>query len=66
MFRFQSMRRYIRLWPPPMYRIVTWPLLFRPPLLRSGSSRLFSGVVLVISAKSETDRNRVPGVTGLN
>src|ERR1700681_540435 len=43
-----------------------WPLLLRPPVRRSGSRSDFSGVVRVISAKSDTDRNRVPGVTGLN
>jgi hypothetical protein len=31
-----------------------------------GESSDFSGVVFVISAKSDTERNRVPLVTGLN
>src|SRR6266568_5325500 len=64
--RRKSMRRYCRLWPPPRYRAVMWPLLLRPPVRRSGSTSDFSGVVFVIPSKSETDRNRVAGVTGLN
>src|SRR5881398_706407 len=64
--RRKSMRRYCRLWPPPRYRAVMWPLLLRPPVPRFGSSSDFSGVVFVISAKSETERNRVAEVTGLN
>src|SRR5437867_1081831 len=43
-----------------------WPLLLRPPVRRSGSSSDFSGSVFVTSAKSETERNRVPGVIGRN
>src|SRR5574342_164577 len=64
--RRKSMRRYCRLWPPPRYRAVIWPWLLRPPLPRLGSSSDFSGVDVVISAKSDTDRKRVAGVTGLN
>src|SRR5256885_7346501 len=60
------MRRSCRLWPPPGYRDVMWPLLLRPPVPRRGSTSDFSGVVLVISPKSDTERNRVAGVTGLN
>src|SRR5258708_37255332 len=66
LLRRKSMRRYCRLWPPPWCRVVMWPLLLRPPVRCSGSSRLFSGVLFVISAKSDTERNRVAGVTGLN
>src|SRR2546425_2385618 len=43
-----------------------WPLLLRPPVRFSGSSSDFSGVVFVTSAKSETERNRVAEVAGLN
>src|SRR5207245_5425783 len=43
-----------------------WPLLLRPPVPRFGSSSDFSGVDFVISPKSDTERNRVAGVTGLN
>src|SRR5262245_18916452 len=46
--------------------MVTWPWWLRPPLLESGSSRDFSGVSRVSSSLSRVDRNRVPGVTGLN
>jgi hypothetical protein len=54
--RLKSMMRYIRLCPPPRRRIVMWPELLRPPLRRRGSSKLFSGLSVVISAKSETVR----------
>src|SRR5438552_13941850 len=64
--RRKSMRRYCRLWPPPCQRLVMCPLLLRPPVRFSGSSSDFSGSVLVTSAKSETERNRVAAVTGLN
>src|SRR4029077_9411700 len=52
--------------PPPCHRLVMWPLLLRPPVRRNGSTSDFSGSVFVISAKSDTERNRVAGVTGLN
>src|SRR6266850_7856445 len=64
--RRKSMRRYWRLWPPLMYRLVMWPLLLRPPVRFSGSSSDFSGSVFVMSAKSETERKRVAGVIGRN
>jgi hypothetical protein len=41
------------------------PFTFRPPLFFSGSVRLFSGSVFVISSKDETDMNRLPGLVGL-
>src|SRR5215467_3901048 len=66
LLRRKSILRYCRLWPPPWCRVVTWPLLLRPPVRRSGSSSARSGVVSVTSAKSETERNRVAAVTGLN
>src|SRR5262245_1865363 len=66
LLRRKSILRYCRLWPPPWCRVVTWPLLLRPPVRRSGSSSDRSGVVSVTSAKSETERNRVAAVTGLN
>src|SRR5947199_938459 len=43
-----------------------WPLLLRPPVRFNGSSSVCSGSCWVISAKSDTERNRVAGVTGLN
>src|SRR2546430_5467845 len=60
------MRRYCRLCPPPIYRLVIWPLLLRPPVRLSGSSSERSGSVFVMSPKSDTERKRVAGVTGLN
>jgi len=56
----------MRLCPPPRRRIAMWPWLSRPPLLVSGSTSDFSGSVRVISAKSDTERKRVPFVIGLN
>src|SRR5690606_16745181 len=64
--RLKSIRRYCCLWPPPRWRMVTCPLLLRPPDFRSGSSRDFSGVERVISSKLATERNRVPAVMGRN
>src|SRR5882762_7251436 len=64
--RRKSIRRYWRLCPPPCHRLVMWPLLLRPPVRRSGSSSDFSGSLFVTSAKSETERKRVPGVIGRN
>src|SRR3954463_1556679 len=63
--RFQSMMRYIRLAPPPRWRVVIRPLLLRPAVLRSGSVSAFSGLVLVISSKVDTDMPRRPGEVGL-
>src|SRR5262245_45538836 len=42
-----------------------WPWTLRPPDLRSGAVRLFSGLSLVISAKSETVIRRRPAEVGL-
>src|SRR5438132_3213362 len=64
--RRKSTRRYCRLCPPLIYRLVMWPLLLRPPVRLSGSSSDFSGSVFVTSVKSETERNRVAGVIGRN
>src|SRR5436190_1587260 len=50
--RRKSMRRYCRLCPPLIYRLVMCPLLLRPPVRRSGSSSVFSG-----SVASECTRN---------
>ena len=41
------------------------PLLLRPALRGSGASSVFSGSVLVISEKSDTDMKRRPGEVGL-
>src|SRR5690348_8146974 len=63
--RLKSISRYCRLWPPPWCRAVIRPWTLRPPFLGSGTSRDFSGVVRVISAKSATLEPRRPGVVGL-
>jgi hypothetical protein len=51
--------------PPPWWRVVIRPLLFRPPVFFSGSVRLFSGFVFVTSSNEETDMKRRPGLVGL-
>jgi hypothetical protein len=63
--RFQSMMRYMRLAPPPRCRVVMRPLLLRPADFLSGSVSAFSGLVLVISSKVDTDMPRRPGEVGL-
>src|SRR5919206_3204522 len=65
LLRFQSMRRYSRLWPPPRCRVVMRPLLLRPAFFLSGSVSDRSGRVLVISSKVDTDMPRRPGEVGL-
>src|SRR5215471_4848846 len=65
LLRFQSMMRYIRLCPPPRWRVVMRPLLLRPAVFFSGSVSAFSGLVLVISSKVDTDMPRRPGEVGL-
>ncbi len=42
------------------------PVLLRPPFFDTGSSRLFSGSCFVTSAKSDTVRNRLPGLVGFS
>src|SRR5215217_3863535 len=65
--RLKSITRYSRLCPPPLWRLVTWPWWLRPPVPDSFSVSAFSGRPLwVNSTKSLVERNRVPGVTGLN
>src|SRR5260370_37519303 len=65
--RLKSIRRYIRLWPPPRKREVTMPWLLRPPFFGSGTHSDFAGFFLrsVMSAKSDTDPARRPGVVRL-
>src|SRR3954452_1270643 len=65
LMRRKSTTRYWRLWPPPLWRAVLRPWLLRPPEAGRGSSSARSGVVLVISEKSETVWNRRPGLVGL-
>ena len=63
--RLKSITRYWRLWPPPWWRVVMRPLLFRPPFFFSGSVRLFSGAFFVTSSNEETAMKRRPGLVGL-
>src|ERR1700736_5374053 len=65
LLRFQSMMRYMRLWPPPRWRVVMRPLLLRPAVFLSGSVSARSGLVLVISSKVDTDMPRRPAEVGL-
>src|SRR5215510_3194612 len=64
-WRRKSIKRYARLCPPPLCRVVILPCTLRPPLPCSGRTSDFSGVDRVISAKSETLAPRRPGVVGL-
>ena len=63
--RFQSMIRYMRLWPPPRWRTVMRPWLLRPAVLLSGSVSASRGLVFVISSNVETVMPRRPGEVGL-
>src|SRR3954452_4176255 len=63
--RRKSMIRYARLCPPPWWRAVMRPWVFRPPFLGSGLTSDFSGLSRVISTKSATLAPRRPGVVGL-
>src|SRR3954471_23432657 len=63
--RLKSTLRYRRFAPPPRWRDVLRPLALRPPDFLSPSTRVFSGVFFVISAKSEYVTKRRPGLVGL-
>src|SRR5919202_6694086 len=63
--RLKSTRRYRRLAPPPRWRAVLRPRALRPPLLVRPSTRVFSGSVFVISAKSAYVTKRRPGEVGV-
>src|SRR5690606_18520575 len=62
----KSIIRYFFLCPPPMKRIVIFPVLLRPPDLERPLVRDFSGFEVVISSKLLTILNRCPGVVGFN
>src|SRR4051794_26360055 len=66
LFRLKSMIRYIRLCPPPRHHDVRCPALLRPPVLRIGSMSGLCGSWVVISSKTGTVWNRVPGDVGLS
>src|SRR6478609_7338324 len=63
--RLKSILRYRRLAPPPRCRAVLRPSALRPPDFLSPSTRLFSGSVFVISAKSAKVMKRRPADVGL-
>src|SRR4051795_4035259 len=65
LFRRKSTTRYCRLWPPPRWRAVMRPYELRPPVRGLGLTSDRSGVVLVISAKSDADWKRRPAEGGL-
>src|SRR5271155_4726430 len=63
--RRKSTTRYCFLWPPPRCQITISPWLLRPPERFFGSSKLFSGVSLVMWLLSTTVINRRDAVYGL-
>src|SRR5947209_16008425 len=65
LLRRKSTTRYRRLVPPPWWRAVIRPCVFRPALLRPLATRDFSGVERVSSSKLDTLAPRLPGVVGL-
>ncbi len=65
LLRRKSMIRNRRLFPPPWWRMVIRPLLFRPARLRPFWTSDFSGLSRVISSNPETLAPRRPGVVGL-
>src|SRR4051812_36750424 len=62
--RLKSILRYRRLAPPPRWRDVLRPYELRPPDFLRPSTRVFSGSVFVISAKSGYETKRRPGLVG--
>src|ERR687889_835374 len=62
--RLKSILRYSRLAPPPRWRAVLRPSALRPPDFLRPSTRVRSGSVFVISAKSGYVTNRRPGEVG--
>src|SRR5687768_3584377 len=63
--RLKSTSRSMRLCPPPRWRTVMRPAPLRPLVRVFGVSRLFSGVVLVISSYVRYVRYRRAGDVGL-
>src|SRR5436190_17826752 len=64
-WRLKSTLRYRRLAPPPRWREVIRPCVFRPPDFVRPSVSPFSGVFLVTSARSDQVAKRRPGEVGL-
>src|SRR5262249_35116465 len=63
--RLKSILRYRRLAPPPRWRAVLRPRALRPPDFVRPSTSDFSGLSVVISAKSGYVAKRRPGLVGL-
>src|SRR5687767_8359397 len=63
--RFQSIIRYLRLWPLPRWRTVIRPWLFRPAFRLSATVSDFSGLLFVISSNAFDVIPRRPGDVGL-
>ena len=52
--RLKSITRYACLWPPPIKRLVTRPVLLRPPVRCFFSTRDFSGLSAVMFSRVTT------------
>ena len=65
LLRLKSIILYLLRFPPPICLTVILPLKFLPPVFCLGASRLFSGLVVVISSNMETDMKRRAGLVGL-
>src|SRR5919197_6586845 len=63
--RLKSMRRYRRLCPPPRWRVVMRPWVFRPAFDLRGRRSGLCGSVVVMSSHPTTDMPRGPGGGGL-
>src|ERR1035438_2335601 len=63
--RLKSMMRSLRLWPPPMNRIVMSPELRRPPVRGLGSIKGLCGCLVVMSSLTIVVRYRSVCVVGL-
>src|SRR4028118_1422632 len=63
--RLKSTIRYFCLWPPAMPRLVTWPLLLRPPVLRLPSVSALTGLPFHSADLSTRIRPRRAGLVGL-
>src|ERR1700761_3383757 len=65
LLRLKSMRRYCLRVPPPLWRVVMWPLLLRPECFFLTSSSDFSGSFLETPEKSAVVMKRRAALVGL-
>src|SRR5579864_5224897 len=63
--RLKSIMRSLRLWPPPINRIVVSPELRRPPVRGLGSTKGLCGCFVVMSSLTSVVRYRSVCVVGL-